>query len=83
MYVLACVFDTVTKMSKIYGRSCLSVRYSNQEVQKEMSAWGLTFAQSLLKLIGRVLEPEKIYQHDTNVSNLALLCPVFNIFVVL
>ena len=48
-----------------------------------MSGWGLTFAQSLLKLSGRVLEPEKIYQNNTNVSNLAPHCPAFNIFVVL
>lgn len=41
---------------------------ANADVQKEMKGWGLEFAQSLLKLQGRTLEPEKIFQRDTSYS---------------
>ena len=42
--------------------------YRNPEVQKEMTGWGLQFAQKLLDIQARILPPGKIFQKEKSVS---------------
>ncbi|XP_078598436.1 piwi-like protein 1 [Branchiostoma floridae x Branchiostoma japonicum] len=41
---------------------------SNEKVQKDMKGWGLSFDKTLLKLEGRVMPPEKIFQNTVTYS---------------